>query len=165
MEDIHVATSSMRSSVEEILSEVDSMPKECIHWKPAPEVWTVMDNLCHIAEFLPFWTAQIEQVIQHPEAEWGRTHHHPGRLAAVADTSSRDLAEVEEQIRLGVTRSASTLETFTPDQLAIEAPSCNPRWGRRPASFILEALLLTHLRDHLSQIRRNLTQYQEQQHG
>src|SRR5689334_19984333 len=107
MEDIHVATSSMRSTVEEILSQVNSMPKECIHWKPGPEVWTVMDNLCHIAEFLPFWTSQIEQVIQHPEREWGRTHDDPDRLAAVADTSSRELKAVEDQIRSGIAQSAA----------------------------------------------------------
>src|SRR3954469_20009237 len=114
MEDIRVATASMRSTVEEILSQVDSMPKDCTHWKPGPEVWTVMDNLCHIAEFVPYWTAQIEQVIQIPDKEWGRTHHDPDRLAAVANTSSRDLKTVKEQIRSSVELSTSKLEKFTP---------------------------------------------------
>src|SRR4051812_12257374 len=163
MEDIHAATSSMRSTVEEILSQVDSMPKECIHWKPGLEVWTVMDNLCHIAEFIPYWTAQIEQVIRHPDKEWGRTHNDPDRLAAVADTSSRDLTATQDQIRVSVARSTSTLERFTPDQFTIQAPSRNPKWGLKPASFIVDTLLVTHLKSHLGQIRRNLTQYQERQ--
>lgn len=165
MEDIRVATSSMRSTVEEILAEVDSMPQGCVHWKPGPEIWTVMDNLCHIAEFLPYWTAQIEQVIQYPGKEWGRTHHDPDRLAAVANTSSRDLTTTKEQIRSGVAKTASTLERFTPDQFAISAPSRNPKWGLKPASFIVDTLLVTHLQSHLSQIRRNLAQYQEQRHS
>ena len=163
MEDIHPATASMRSTTEEILSEVDSMPKDCIHWKPGPEIWTVMDNLCHIAEFVPYWTAQIEQVIQDPDKQWGRTHHDADRRAAVADTSSRDLTGVKEQIRSAVARSVSTLERFTPDQLAMQAPSRNAKWGLKPASFILDTLLVAHLKSHLSQIRRNLAQYQHQQ--
>jgi hypothetical protein len=163
MEDIQGATARMRSTTEEILSQVDSMPKECIHWKPGPEVWTVMDNLCHIAEFVPYWTTQIGQIIQYPDKEWGRTHHDPDRLAAVADTSSLDLTAVKEQIRLNVARSASMLESFTPEQFVIHAPSRNPRWGLKPASFIVDTLLVTHLENHLSQIRRNLVQYQKQE--
>ena len=152
MEDIHVTTASMRSTTEEILSEVDSMPKDCIHWKPGPEIWTVMDNLCHIAEFVPYWTAQVEQVIQDPDKQWGRTHHDADRLAAVVDTSSRDLTGVKEQIRSSVARSESTLERFTPDQLAIQAPSRNAKWGLKPASFILDTLLVAHLKATCSQI-------------
>ena len=160
MEDIRKATDCMRSTTEEILSQVDSMPEGCIHWKPGPEVWTVMDNLCHIVEFVPYWTTQIEQAIEYPAKEWGRTHHDPDRLAAIADTSSRSLTEVKEQLRSGVMSSASRLEQFTPDQFAIQAPSRNPRWGVKPASFIVDSLLVVHLQSHLAQIRRNLTQYQ-----
>lgn len=163
MEDIHVATASMRSTAEEILSQVDSVRQECIHWKPGPEVWTVMDNLCHIAEFVPYWTAQIKQVIEHPDKEWGRTHQDPDRMAAVADTSSRDLTAVKEQIRSNLAQSVLTLERFSPDQFAIQAPSRNPRWGQKPASFILDNLLVIHLKSHLSQIRRNLKQYLEKE--
>lgn len=161
MEDIHLAISRMQSTAEEILSEVESMPKDCIHWKPGPEVWSVMDNLCHIAEFVPYWTAQTEQVIEHPDQLWGRTHHDPDRLAAVADTSSRNLTAVKEQIRSNVSRSAARLHKFTPGQFASQAESRNPKWGVKPASFILNTMLLAHLQSHLSQIRRNLSQFQQ----
>src|SRR3954447_11660523 len=107
MENIHAAAASMGSTADEILSQVEEMPEDCIHWKPGAEVWTVMDNLCHIVEFIPYWTAQIAQVIQYPEKEWGRTHADPDRLAAVADTSSRDLTAIKEQIRSSVARSVS----------------------------------------------------------
>lgn len=162
MEDIQAATAIMRSTTDEILSQVDSIPQYCIHWKPGPEIWTVMDNLCHIAEFVPYWTGQVEQVIEYPDKSWGRTHHDSDRLAAVADTSSCDLDKVKEQIRSSVTNSLSRLERFTSDQFGIQAPSRNPKWGIKPASFIVDTLLVAHLRSHLSQIRRNLTQYRQQ---
>jgi hypothetical protein len=159
MEDIHAAVSGMQTSLAEILREVDAMPGELIYWVPGPEVWTVMQNLCHIEEFVPYWTAQIEQIIAHPEQEWGRTHHDEGRLAAVANTTTRDLEEVMQSIRRCVSESVEKLETIAPAQFATEAPSRNPRWGIKPASFIVDTLLVTHLRNHLGQIRRNVTQY------
>lgn len=161
MEDLELAISRIQGTTEEILSQADSVPKDCIHWKPGPDVWTVMDNLCHIAEFVPYWTSQVEQVIEHPDQAWGRTHHDLDRLAAVADTSSRDLTAVSEQIRSRVSLSTTTLRRFAPDQFAIQAPSRNPKWGMKPASFILHTLLVAHLQNHLSQIRRNLAQYQQ----
>lgn len=165
MGSIQAASAAIRSTAEEILREVDSMPRECIYWKPAPDVWSVMDNLCHIAEFVPYWTDQIVQVVHHPDREWGRTHSDPDRLAAVADTSSRDLETVKEQIRSAVCRSAKTIEQFTPAQLEAQAPARNPRWGIKPASFILDHLLVTHLQNHLSQIRRNLAQHEQARRG
>jgi fumarylpyruvate hydrolase len=162
VEDIQAAAASMRSTAEDIQAEVQSMPRDCIRWKPAPEVWTVMDNLCHIAEFVPYWTHQVSQAITSPEQEWGRTHHDPDRLAAVAETHLRDLASVLRDMQEGVAKSTAALEQLTPDQLATRAPSRNPRWGLQPASFIVDNLLVTHLRKHLSQIRRNRAQYEQE---
>jgi hypothetical protein len=161
MEDIQTATAEMRDTVEEIVRQVEAMPRDCIHWKPGPEVWTVMDNLCHAVEFMPYWTSQVEQAILHPEEEWGRTHGDAARLAAVADTSQRNLGEVKQQLRERVRECAARLERFTPEQFAIEARSRNPRWGVQPASFIVDTLLVAHLKSHCSQIRRNLAQYNE----
>src|ERR1700744_4668495 len=105
MEDIQTAAAGMRSTAEAIQTEVKAMPGDCIRWKPAPEVWTVMDNLCHIAEFVPYWTRQVQQAIATPEIQWGRTHSDPDRLAAVANTSTRDLGAVLKDIREGVAKS------------------------------------------------------------
>ena len=91
----------------------------------------------------------------------GRTHHDPNRLAAVAAASSHTLEDAKSRIRSGVAQSIATLARITPEQLATQAPSCNPKWGIKPASFIVDALLVKHLRDHCAQIRRNLAQFEE----
>jgi uncharacterized damage-inducible protein DinB len=165
MEDIRKATATMRSTADEMLALVDAMPEASIAWRPAPDVWSVLENLCHVAEFVPYWTAQIAQVIRAPQQQWGRTHHDPDRLAAVAAASSRSLEDVKLAIHSAVLDSASTLNAYTPQQLATEAPSCNPRWGVKPASFIVDTLLVNHLASHLGQIRRNLAQFQEQENN
>ena len=33
-----------------------------------------MDNLCHIREFLPFWTAETLRIVRRPGEPWGRDH-------------------------------------------------------------------------------------------
>jgi uncharacterized damage-inducible protein DinB len=163
MDNIQSATDAMRSTVDEILAEVDHMPPALIHWKPGPQIWTVMDNLCHIEEFIPYWTSQVEQVIARPGQEWGRTHHDADRLTAVADTSTRQLSEVKREIQQRTAQSIAKLQGHTAEQFAMEAPSHNPRWGTKPASFIVDTMLVGHLRSHLGQVRRNLDQYRSQE--
>ena len=41
----------------------------------------------------------------------------------------------------------------------VEATSKNPRWGLKPASFVVDHLLVQHVEKHLGQIRRNITQF------
>ncbi|MBV9267541.1 MAG: hypothetical protein JO061_15340 [Acidobacteriaceae bacterium] len=62
-------------------------------------------------------------------------------------------------IRREARASANTFAELSDADLANEAFSRNPRWGRKPASFILDDLLVRHLEKHLGQIRRNVTQY------
>ena len=159
------ALDQMTSTAQEILREIGSMPPACVPWKPAAEVWSVMDILCHIAEFVPYWTSQIEVIVATPEKSWGRTHNDPDRLAAVAETSSRELDDVLHALSFAVSASVEKLRGFSTAQLATEALSRNPRWGLKPASFVLDELLVKHLKTHLAQVRRNVSQFQHMYSG
>src|SRR5262245_6067419 len=153
------AAERLTSTTEDILAEVQQLPAEVIHWIPAEGVWTVMDNLCHIREFVPFWTGEALRIVQRPDERWGRDHTDTARLAAVTNTSTHRLADVVADIREAVRRSAETLRPLSDAQLAAEAESRNPRWGVKPASFVVEDLLVQHVAKHLGQIRRNVAQF------
>jgi hypothetical protein len=155
------AADRLEAAAEEMLSEVARLPHELITWKPAEGVWSVMDILCHDEEFVPYWTAQAQQVVRDPDQIWGRDHTHEGRLAAVENTASRILSGVEASIRDAVRQSAETLRQLSDADFAAEAPSRNPRWGRKPVSFIVDDLLIQHVEKHVGQIKRNAAQYQE----
>jgi fumarylpyruvate hydrolase len=45
--------------------------------------------------------------------------------------------------------------------LDTEAPSRNPRWGVKPAQFVVDDLIVGHVEKHVGQIKRNLAQFQE----
>ena len=156
-----LAAGQLIRTVDEILTEVQQLPPDLIHWIPLPGAWTVMDNLCHIREFVPFWTGETLRIVQRPAELWGRDHTDTARLAAVTNTAGYTLEEVVRDIRNSARRSAETLNALSDDSLAVEATSMNPRWGVKPASFVVEQLLVHHLAKHQGQIRRNVSQFNE----
>ena len=120
-----------------------------------------MDILCHVEEFVPYWTGQVSSVVQHPGSRGaGITPTRPagGRAGHGRET----LADVEQAIRRAVSESADVLGQLSDADLDVEAASRNPRWGVKPARFIVDHLLVQHVEKHLGQIRRNVSQYQHQ---
>ena len=153
------AAGRLTATTEEILAEVQQLPAELIHWVPAEGVWTVMDNLCHIREFVSFWTGETLRIAQRPTELWGRDHTDTARLAAVTNTAAQGLADIVADIREAVRRAADTLSGLSDADLASEATSKNPRWGVKPASFVVDDLLVHHVAKHQGQIRRNVSQF------
>jgi uncharacterized damage-inducible protein DinB len=151
----------LQAITDEIVAEVQRLPPQVINWIPGDGVWSVMDNLCHIREFVPFWTEETLRIARRPDEQWGRDHTNSDRLAAVANTASYQLDDVLADIRRAVRRSVDTLNDLSDADLAVEATSKNPRWGLKPASFVVDQLLVQHVEKHLGQIRRNVTQFGE----
>ena len=154
------AATRLRTAAAAMLSEVARLPADLITWQPASDVWSVMDILCHVEEFVPFWTSQAIRVIEHPDERWGRDHTDRDRLAAVTNTSARRLSDVAQAIREAAETSAASLSRLSDSDMDTEATSTNPRFGRKPAGFIVDDLLVGHVEKHLGQIRRNVSQYQ-----
>jgi len=121
------AAGQLTATTDEILAEVAQLPPELIHWVPAAGVWTVMDNLCHIREFVPFWTAETLRIVKRPTDQWGRDHTDTARLAAVTNTAAHTLEDVVSDIREVVRRSAEALKALSDEDLGVEAKSRNPR--------------------------------------
>lgn len=153
------AAARLQATTDEILAEVQRLAPALIAWIPADGVWSVMDNLCHIREFVPFWTGETLGIVQRPDNAWGRDHTDAARLAAVTDTAGNRLEDVVADIRERVRQSAATLSELTDAELAVEARSRNPRLGLKPASFVVDQLLVHHVEKHLGQIRRNVSQF------
>jgi hypothetical protein len=155
------AARKLEELTEEILAESMALPAELVRWRAQPEVWSIMDILCHIEEFIPYWTAQLLKVVHHSDEPWGRDHTNPDRLAAVRDTAPKNIAAVGNAIRSLAGESALTIGRLKDADLDIEGPSRNPRWGTKPAGFIVDHLLLVHLANHLGQIRRNIDEFKK----
>ena len=153
------AAAQLQATTNTILAEVERLPPEIVTWIPDEGVWSVMDILCHIREFVPFWTSETLRIAQRPNEQWGRDHTDTARLAAVTGTAAHKLDDVLADIRRLLQRSVETLSGLSDADLSIEATSKNPRWGLKPASFVVDHLLVEHIDKHLAQIRRNVTQF------
>lgn len=152
------AAAAIEATTKQISDITSPLPREVLIWRPSPEVWSILDNLAHIEEFIPFWVGEIHAMLAQPPQPWGRDQTHAGRLAAVRDTSGRDLAELLAHIRTEAAGASGYLRSLDEAQLDIEAPSRNPRWAIKPVSFVVDNLLVKHLADHREQIQRNLRQ-------
>jgi len=153
------AATRLHKAVAALLAEVERLPDDLVLWKPADDVWSVLEILSHVREFVPYWTAQTLQVARRPDQLWGRDHRDPDRLAAIVRGAAQPLADIVAEIRQTAVASADGLRGLTDADLASEAVSRNPRWERQPASFIVDHLLVAHVEKHLGQIRRNVEQY------
>jgi len=159
------AAARLQAAGDEIASEVRSLPAELITWIPGAGVWSVMDILCHIREFVPYWTGQTQRMLGTPAEPWGRDHTDTARLAAVTNTAAYRLDDVLGDIGREVRQSAFTLAALSDADLTVEATSRNPRWGLKPVSFVVDHLLVQHVEKHLGQIRRNVRQFHESRSG
>ncbi|WP_083711645.1 DinB family protein [Domibacillus epiphyticus] len=156
------AVISTSESIDRIIETVRGLSEETIRWKPAEGEWSIMQILAHVAEALPYWVGEINQLVQTPGKEWGRNHLHEPRLQAVShetvDAISvnemiQKLEDVKQLVKDGIAN-------LTPEQLEAEAPSRNPNFGTKPVSFIIDHLIDQHVNKHEGQIQRNLSKRQ-----
>jgi hypothetical protein len=150
---------SIQKLMSEITETVEELPEDVLRWKPDKEVWSIAEILGHVQEAIPYWAGEIQRVAANPGVEWGRDHQNESRLAAVAAASQRSAGEVVAGLGNAKNNVIAVLGTLRDQDLQIEGLSRNPRWGVKPMSFVLDHLIVSHLRGHRDQIRRNLDQF------
>lgn len=155
------AIASIHESIDGIVQTVKGLSEEQIRFKPSEEAWSVQEIVAHVEEVIPYWLNEIERVRQTPGVEWGRGLQDEARLAAVAKAYDRPVSDMLNQIEGMKQLVADRLSGLTEEELKREAPSRNPRFGTKPASFIVDHLLVEHVAKHLGQIQRNLKQFEE----
>lgn len=159
MSSIEESIRAIEELAAEISDTVSKLPEEVIRWKPAPEAWSIQEILSHVEEAAPYWANEMRRVVAHPGVEWGRNHHNEARLAAVAASSQRSSQELIAGVTKASAAAVDILRRLRDGDLRVESPSRNPRWGTKPMSFVLDHLIVSHMRGHLEQIRRNLDQF------
>src|ERR1051326_4417980 len=115
------AAIQLLATTDEIIAEVRRLPSELINWIPAEGVWSVMDILCHIREFVPFWTGETLRIVRTPNETWGRDHTDTARIAAVTNTPAYKLEDVLSDIRQAAQRSADALRGLSDADFAVQA--------------------------------------------
>jgi uncharacterized damage-inducible protein DinB len=155
------AIASIHSTMDKIVDICLALPEDVIRRKPAEDKWSIMEILCHVEEAAPYWLQEIEMLLKAPGSEWGRGLQHEGRLTAVEQAGSRSVQSVLEGLADTKQQVQQLLGSLSEADLAMEAPSRNPRFGTKPIFFIVEHLLVEHVTKHLGQINRNLKEFEQ----
>ncbi|MEB3101524.1 DinB family protein [Ferviditalea candida] len=143
------------------LQKARQLNEATIRWKPADNVWSIMEILCHVEEIIPYWLNELSNVVKSPGASWGRGLDHPARLEAVAAADSRSVAEVLQGIEASKQIVNSAFSSMSDADLDIESPHRNPKFGVKPMTFLIDHFLVQHLTNHNQQIDRDIQLYKD----
>jgi hypothetical protein len=120
----------------------------------AGEEWSAAGIAGHMVELLPYWTATITGAVAHPGGVLGRDINAPERLGAVVNGDSLTPPEAASLIRSAANAACATLQTMPVEGWSQEISTL--RFGVIPAGRAIDALVVRHACDHVSQISRAL---------
>ncbi|MGE7632257.1 DinB family protein [Bacillus paramycoides] len=157
------AIESIHESINKIETVVKSLPEEAVRWKPSEDEWSVIQIITHLVEAIPYWAKEIKNIKLEPEKLWGRGLTDEVRLQTVSEENINKLSvnEVIQQLSSIPVIIENVLKKLTAEDLAIKAPSRNPRFDNKPIEFIVNHLIVEHTEKHYNQIERNISKFNE----
>jgi hypothetical protein len=154
---------SLRASISNIEALVKSLPEETIRWKPSEDEWSIIQIMTHLVEAIPYWVNEMKKIKAQPNQLWGRGLNDDVRLQAVSEENIANVSvdKVIQQLSFIPFMVENVLKTMTDEDLAMKAPSRNPRFDDKSSEFIVNHLIVEHTEKHYSQIKRNVAKYNQ----
>lgn len=134
--------------IEGPLSQVD--PNRLYH-SPGGEEWTVMENLAHIAEFIPYWADEIAKLVAQPGQNFGRTMQHEGRLRAIREHGGDSLQEARTALPKSYAHLDHVLSSLKDSDL--ELTGHHSKFGDRKLEWFIGEFVTQHLANHVEQLK------------
>ena len=124
---------------------------EKLYRSPDGTEWTIMENLAHIVEFMPYWAKEIAELVATPGKNFGRTMQDEGRLRAIRDHARDTLAQIKAALPGSYARLDEVLGSLRDSDLEITGQ--HVKFGEKPLDWFIEDFVTGHLRAHLEQMR------------
>ena len=125
-----------------------------LYQSPAENEWTIMQNLAHIVDFMPFWAGEIKKVVADPGCEFGRTLNDVGRLQGISKHEMDSLNSIKGALPESYQRLDEVLRTLLDSDL--ELTGKHVRYGEKSVEWIIREAITNHLRVHMEQIKNSL---------
>jgi len=145
---------SVRSSYDTLNQLIDgplsTIDSSLLYQSPGQDEWTLMENIAHIIEFMPYWADEAAKLIARPGQNFGRTQQHEGRLRALKEYGHFTLA----QARAALPGSYAHLDTFlsTINDSDLELIGHHSRFGDKTLGWFIKDFVTDHLTNHVEQI-------------
>lgn len=125
-----------------------------LYTTPAEHEWTIMQNLAHIVEFMPYWAGEIEKLVAEPGRNFGRTQQDEGRLQGISAHESDSLNGIKAALPGSYERLDEVLGSLRDGDL--ELTGKHVRYGEKSLDWFMKDFVTDHLSGHVEQIKRCL---------
>ena len=150
-ESVRNSDATLHQLIDDPLAQIDISK---LYRSPAENEWTIMQNLAHIVEFMPYWAGEIEKLHAEPGCEFGRTHEDVGRLQGISEHEMDSLKGIKAALPVSYARLDEALRSLKDSDL--ELTGRHVRYGEKPLDWFLEDVVTNHLSGHVEQIKRCL---------
>ncbi|HZR44837.1 MAG TPA: DinB family protein [Ktedonobacteraceae bacterium] len=145
----------VRSSVDELNQLIEgplaSLDATKLYQAPTPGEWTIMENLAHIIEVMPYWGDEIAKLVASPGQSFGRTHEHEGRLRAIRQHRSDSLDQIRADLPGSYAHLDQVLQSLRDCDL--ELTGHHSKFGDRDLAWFIKEFVTDHLANHVEQIK------------
>ena len=152
---IEAIRENVRNSDTELLQLIDGplarIDASKLYQSPAENEWTIMQNLSHIVEFMPYWASEIEKLLAEPGRNFGRTPQDVGRLQGISEHEKDSLKGIKAALPGSYARLDETLRSLKDSDL--ELTGKHVRYGEKPLDWFIEEFVTGHLSGHVEQIK------------
>jgi hypothetical protein len=117
------------------------------------ERWEAAQVWAHMAEFVGYWQAQLENVVDRYDGKpvpFGRTKEDAGRIDGIEDGRHTPIGELMAQVHGGIEATRRYLPTLTAEQW--NAVGLHPRRGEMGIAEMVERFTVDHLEEHADQL-------------
>ncbi len=150
---------AMRESVQKSYVELQwlidgsltSLETSKLYKIPAENEWTIMQNLSHIVEFMPYWASEIEKLVAEPGRNFGRTAQDEGRLRGISEHETDSLDKIKAALPGSYARLDKVLGRLKDSDL--ELMGRHVKYGERPLGWFIGEFVTGHLSGHVEQIK------------
>lgn len=124
---------------------------EKLYMVPTENEWSVMENLAHIDEMLPFWANEVAKLVARPGQKFGRTMEDEGRLTAIREHGHDILTQIRTSLPASYAHTSNILHNLKDSEL--ELTGIHSRRGEQTLEWFIEEFITKHLHDHVTQIK------------
>ena len=135
------------------------LPSDKLYVSPGGDEWTIMENLAHIVEFMPYWGNQIAKLVAHPGQNFGRVQQDERRLKEIRDHAHDSLIQIKSLLPASYGRLQEVLASLQDSDL--ELTGVHSRYGEKPLEWFMQDFVTGHLRAHLVQMNAALMNFNE----
>ncbi|HLZ81375.1 MAG TPA: DinB family protein [Ktedonobacteraceae bacterium] len=151
-QDVH---NSYAELVQLVDGPVTALEPEKLYIPSSEDEWSIMQNLAHIVEFMPYWAGEIEKLVTAPGQNFGRTAQNEGRLRAISEHGRDRLEQVKAALPASYTRLEEVLGNLQDSDL--ELTGHHYKFGEKSLEWFIEDFVTGHLKSHVDQIKTCLT--------